>query len=166
MASWSPDGEWIYFSRGVASPSDVWKMPARGGDAIQLTHFGAFESHPSPDGQLIYFSKPSPGGRGIWSIPADGGVERPVPELEKFRRIGRSWGVIEQGIFFLSWEDAPQQTVRFLSFQTRRVTPLFRLQKQMQWGISALALSRDGRYAVATELDHSVNDLMMIENFR
>jgi len=138
-----------------------------GGDAIQLTHGGAFESHPSPDGKLIYFSKASSGtDRSIWSIPAGGGVETPVPEPAAFSRIGRTWGVIDQGIFFVSWEDGPQQTVRFLSFQTHQVTTLFRLQKQTQWGISSLAFSRDGHYGVATELDHSVNDLMLIENFR
>ena len=54
----------------------------------------------------------------------------------------------------------------FLSFRTHKVTPLFALQKQMQWGTGALVLSRDGRYALSAKLDHEVNDLMMIENFR
>jgi eukaryotic-like serine/threonine-protein kinase len=167
MPSWSPDGAWIYFSRGISSPSEIWRIQATDGEAIQVTHSGAFEAHLSPDGKLIYYSKQSPeGGRTIWSVPAAGGIEKPVPELAKFREMGRSWGVIEQGIYFVSYEDSPQQTVRLLSFRTYRVTPLFRLQKQMRWGIGSLALSREGHYAVAAQLDHAVNDLMMIDNFR
>jgi Tol biopolymer transport system component len=49
MPSWSPDGAWIYFSRGLSGAGELWKIPAAGGDAIQVTHSGAFESHPSPD---------------------------------------------------------------------------------------------------------------------
>jgi Tol biopolymer transport system component len=166
MPSWSPDGEWIYCSRGRSGPSEIWKLPAAGGDAVQVTHSGAFESRTSPDGRLVYYSKPTEGGRSIWSVPASGGVESPVSELEKYRGVGRCWGVIDEGIYFVSYEESSQQTVRFLSFRTRKVTPLFSLQKQEPWGVAALTFSRDGHYALATQLDHAVNDLMMIENFR
>jgi Tol biopolymer transport system component len=167
MPSWSSDGEWIYFSRGQSSPSEIWKIPAAGGEAVPVTHSGAFECHPSPDGAIIYFSKPTPqGDRAIWSVPAAGGVEKPVPELEQFHRIGRSWGVCQQGIYFMSYEESAQQTVHFLSFRTHRVTRLFALQKQEHRDTGALALSLDGHYALAAELDHAVNELMMIENFR
>ena len=93
-------------------------------------------------------------------------MEKPVLEMAAFRGIGRCWGVTEQGIYFVSYEESPRQTVRFLSFQTRKVTALFSLSKQIQWGVSALTLSRDGRYAMAAQYDHAVNDLSMIENFR
>jgi hypothetical protein len=66
----------------------------------------------------------------------------------------------------MSHEDSAQQAVRFLSFRTRKVSLLFPLKNQMRWGVGSLAFSKDGRYALGTELDHSVNDLMMIENFR
>jgi len=167
MPTWSPDGQWIYFSRGLSGASDIWKMPAAGGEAVRLTHSGAFEARTSPDGAVIYYSKQTPkDGRAIWCVPAQGGEEKPVQALAEFRRIGRSWGVTEQGIYFVSYEDSPQQTVRLLSFRTNQVTPLFRLQKQVQWGIRALDFSRDGRYALGAQLDHSVSDLMLIDNFR
>lgn len=166
MPSWSPDGKWIYFSRGVTSASQLWRMPANGGEPTQITHSGAFESHPAPDGRVVFYTKSNTNDRPIWSVPAEGGVEEPVPELARFNRIIRSWGVTAKGIFFLSYEDSPQQLVRFFNFQTRAVTTLFQLRKQRQWGIGAVALTDDGRYAVVTELDHAVNDLMMIQNFR
>jgi eukaryotic-like serine/threonine-protein kinase len=172
MPSWSPDGQWIYFSRGISGASEIWKVAANGGagdEPVQLTRNGAFEARPSPDGSIVYYSKQTAKeGREIWSVSAlGGGEEKPVPELAAYRRIGRSWGVTEQGIYFVSYEEgAAHQTVRLFSFRTRKVTSLFPLQKQVQWGIRALALSRDGRYGLGAQLDHSVSDLMMIENFR
>jgi hypothetical protein len=89
-----------------------------------------------------------------------------VEELVNFRGIRRSWGVIERGIYFVSYEESPQQTVQFLSFQTRKISALFLLEKPLASFGPALALSRDGRYALAAQLDHAVDDLMMIEDFR
>jgi hypothetical protein len=127
---------------------------------------GAFEAQPSPDGRLVYYTKQSPtGGYSIWSIPSGGGPEERVSELQRFHGITRCWGVLEQGIYFMSNEDSPRQTVRFLSFQTHQVTDLFKLDKQFSWGVGALAFSRDGRYALTVQLDHAVSDLVMIENF-
>ena len=115
---------------------------------------------------MVYFTKQVHGPEcAIWSIPAAGGPEKLVAELAPFNRISRGWGVTEQGIYFMSYEYAAQQTVRLLNFKTHQVTPLLTLEKQVQWGVPSLALSRDGRYALAVQLDHTVNDYMMIENF-
>jgi Tol biopolymer transport system component len=166
MPSWSPDGEWIYFSRGLYVTRQIWKIPAAGGAAAQLTHTGAFEAAPSPDGKFVYFTKQVRGPEcTIWSVPTAGGPERLVAELASFKRISRGWGVNEHGIYFMSYEDSPQQTVRLLNFKTNKITPLFTLDKQVQWGVPSLAMSRDGRFALAVQLDHAVNDFMMIENF-
>jgi dipeptidyl aminopeptidase/acylaminoacyl peptidase len=34
---WSPDGKWIWFTSTRSGSSQVWKMPAAGGDAVQVT---------------------------------------------------------------------------------------------------------------------------------
>lgn len=167
MPSWSPNGEWVYFSRGLWGQADIWKVPAAGGAATQLTHTGAFEAAPSPDGKLVYFTKQVHSSFcAMWSVPAAGGPEKPVAELAKFERIKRAWGVTERGIYFVSYERSRKQTVRLFSFKTHRVAPLFTLEKQVQWGVPSLALSQDGRYAMTVQLDHAVNDLMMIDNFQ
>src|SRR5439155_20245114 len=46
---WSHDGRWIYFAPGTATVN-VWKVPAEGGKAVQVTTNGAFSSRESPDG--------------------------------------------------------------------------------------------------------------------
>jgi TolB protein len=56
---WSPDGEWIAFIRRVDNSSDVWVIPAEGGDPVQLTEEGDVTAPEwSPDGNHIAFLDP------------------------------------------------------------------------------------------------------------
>jgi eukaryotic-like serine/threonine-protein kinase len=163
MPSWSSDGKWIYFKSDRSGTDQIWKIPAAGGAAIQLTRGGACEGFASPDGKLVYFTKRAWGA--IWMVPVNGGPEMPLPGLEDFDRIFRSWGVLDQGIYFMSRQDAPRQTVRFFSFATHQVTPLLTLDKEPIWDYPDMAFSRDGRRLLSAHLDQEVNDLMLIENF-
>jgi hypothetical protein len=82
--------------------------------------------------------------------------------MERFDRIFRAWGVVDRGIYFISKEDTPYQTIRFFSFATRRVISLATLEKD---AILNVILSRDGTQLLAACLDQEVNDLMLVENF-
>src|SRR5579863_1815033 len=82
----SPDGKWLAFSAEYAGNSDVYVMPAEGGEPKRLTW------HPgpdlvqgwTPDGKSVLFSStratwaPSAAPR-FWTVPAEGGVETPLP---------------------------------------------------------------------------------------
>jgi TolB protein len=60
---WSPDGEWIAFIHRVDEQSNLWIVPADGGDPIQLTDEGGITGPAwSPDGQQIAFVRQD-GGR-------------------------------------------------------------------------------------------------------
>ena len=92
-------------------------------------------------------------------------MEQPIPEL-RAAGCGRAWGVVKQGIYFISKEDKPEQTIKFFSFATRRVTPLLTVDNDSLTSPTSLVMSPDGRWLLYTRVDHSVNDLMMMENFR
>jgi Tol biopolymer transport system component len=160
MPSWSHDGRWLYFKSQRSGSDQMWRIPATRGSAIQVTHYGGSEPFASPDGNLVYYTKKVWGQ--IWTVPVEGGPEKPLPELESFGRIFRSWGVVDQGIYFVSREELPYQTIRFFSFATRQVTPLVTLDRDPIWNV---ALSRDGRLLLYACLDQEVNDLMLIGNF-
>jgi eukaryotic-like serine/threonine-protein kinase len=163
MPSWSANGKWIYFKSERSGSDQIWKVSTRGGAATQLTWLGGSEAFASPDGKLIYFTKRAWGT--IWMVPANGGKEEPLRELESFDKIFRSWGVVDQGIYFMSREDQVHQTVRFFDFATHRIVPLLTLDKEPIWDYPDVALSRDGHRLLFACLDHEVNDLMLIENF-
>lgn len=164
MPSWSPDGNRIYFTSDRSGSDQIWWVPASGGSATQLTQGGAFEAFLSSDGKLVYFTKHE--GGAVWTVPADGGAERPVPEMERFDKIFRSWGVVREGIYFMSKVQGERQAVRFFSFVTRQVTPLLALEREPIWDYPDVALSPDGRRLLTARIDQEVNDLMLIENFR
>lgn len=164
MPSWSADGKWVYFKSNASGSNQIWKIPVDGGVATQLTQGGAGEAFASPDGKLVYFRKRT--WSSIWMVPVEGGIEKPVPELERFDRIFRSWGVVNQGIYFMSRQDGPRQAIHFFSFGTRQVTQLATLDKEPIWDYPNVALSNDGRRLLFACLDKEVNDLMLIENFR
>ena len=77
----SPDGSTIAFvvtvmdrdaNRGA---SDIWLVPARGGDARRLTSSPAADMNPrwSPDGQAIAFISTRSGSPQVWKIDPNGG---------------------------------------------------------------------------------------------
>lgn len=164
--SWSPDGQWIYLTCRLSGARQIWKVPSTGGNAVQITFGGAYEGKPSPDGTMVYFTKPADNGCcAIWSVPAQGGAEKPVAELQRFDRLQRSWGVLKEGLYFVTADEDRLPVAQFLVFRSGRVSPLFVLHKQTIPSLPSLALSQDGRFAAAVQLDQSVNDLMMIGNF-
>src|SRR5215469_4196660 len=164
MPSWSPDGKRIYFMSDRSGSNQIWWVPAGGGAATQITQGGALEAFASPDGKMVYFTKR--GWSSPWTVPVDGGTERPVPELERFDKIFRSWGVVRDGIYFISRVQGKRQTVRFFSFVTRQVTPLLTLDGELIWNYPNVALAPDGRRLLTARFDQEVSDLMLIENFR
>ena len=164
MPSWSADGKQIYFKSDRSGKDQTWSIPVEGGTTAQITRDGACEAFASSDGKLLYYTKGCPGA--IWTVPIEGGAEKPVPELQRYDQIFRSWGIIPEGIYFMSREENSRQTVRFFSFATRQVSSLLTLDREPIWDYPNVTLSSDGRRLLTVRLDQEVNDLMLIENFR
>ena len=80
VPSWSRDGRWIYFTSnrnadGGSGRLQIWKMPADGGEAVQMTRQGGFEPMESPDGQWLYFTQDR-GSSSIRRMPTGGAPKR------------------------------------------------------------------------------------------
>lgn len=67
----SPDGSEILF----CYQGDIWKVPAKGGDAVRLTTMDSYEATPvwSPDGKSVAFSSDRHGNFDVFVMPATGG---------------------------------------------------------------------------------------------
>ncbi len=72
--AWSADGNQIAFSSDRNGNSDIWVVPAGGGDAVQLTTDPASDNHPdwSLDGSQIAFASRRTGSYDIWLMSAAG----------------------------------------------------------------------------------------------
>jgi Tol biopolymer transport system component len=170
-ASFSRDGRWIYFTSDRTGRYEIWKAPASGGDAEQLTSNGGFMPERSPDGAYVYYvqtwNPPSP----LWRVPASGGA----PEKVLDGVLLANFVVLERGIYYIDRPsgqgasqmiDAPSGETRlqYFDFATRRSTTVARNLGNVFVG--PLTASPDGLTIFFCRVDSSVDDLMLVENFR
>jgi Tol biopolymer transport system component len=158
-ASWSQDGGWIYFSSSRSGADQVWKVPAGGGAAVQVTQAGGNGALESADGKTLFFVKGS-GHNGLWKMPVEGGQETQI--LPDVHRV--NYAVTDKGIYFTP-HAGPDGTssVQFLNFATGRTTQIVKVPRELELG---LGVSPDGRTLLYSQVDHTGSNLMLIENFR
>ena len=67
---YSPDGAWILFESDVTGNRDIWRIPATGGEAQQLTSYEGFDTAPfwAPDGTRVVFESDRSGFKNIWIL--------------------------------------------------------------------------------------------------
>jgi Tol biopolymer transport system component/DNA-binding winged helix-turn-helix (wHTH) protein len=160
---WARDGRWIYFA--TQGPGAIWKVPAEGGAAVQLTKEGRFDPMESVDGTRVFYVVDLYEGRKltnqIWSVPADGGEER----YETAMTTNASWGPARDGIYFI--DDAVTGSpgrLTFYDFATRHSHKVAELPRAGFPG--DLSVSRDGRIIFYAQTDEFAADIMLVEGFR
>jgi Tol biopolymer transport system component len=170
VASWSADGRWIYFSstRAGAIP-DIWRVSPEGGPAFRLTRTGRFDAKASADGRYLFYLDRHPAsmaedgipGARLMRAPLAGGQDEVVLEhVQPFL-----WSVTDAGIVFVTRE-ADFDVIDAYRFSDRRVTRVGRLGFRLPGIVRSLAVSRDGRWALATQMVRFDSDLMLLDNFR
>jgi tricorn protease-like protein len=168
--SFSRDGQWIYFTSNRTGERYLWKVPVSGGDVVQVTKAVAYRAQESPDHAYVYYvetmDRPSP----LWRLPVSGGI--PVKILEGV--VLGNFQVLERGIYYIdraSGEggffaiDGPSGETRlqYFDFATRRSTTTARNLGNVDVG---LTVSPDGRTILYSRVDSSIDDLMLVDNFR
>jgi eukaryotic-like serine/threonine-protein kinase len=168
--SFSRDGQWIYFSSADAGAAGIWKIAVSGGAAIQVTNAVGAVSIESPDGRDLYYVEAAERPSALWRFPLTGGA--PVKILEGV--IFGNFDVIDRGIYYIDRaaglaggffiERARGETrLQYFDFSTRRSTIVAHNLGTVGPGLSA---SRDGRTVFFSRVDSSVDELMIVDNFR
>jgi hypothetical protein len=161
VPSWSRVGKWIYFCSNRSGDQELWKIPAAGGQAVQLTQTGGFEAKESKDGKWLYYSKESE--QGVWRMPIQGGTGILVLN----RKTERFWDLTDQGICFIDVAATPRPTINVYNFDTQRLTRIGSVDKEpATLGSGALAVSPDGQWVLYPQVDHVESHIMLVENFR
>jgi eukaryotic-like serine/threonine-protein kinase len=160
----SHDGKWIYFGSTRTGRLEIWRLPAEGGQAVQVTHEGGAIPFESLDGKKVYYQKKL-AASDVWQVPVAGGEETrvlgPAGQLK--------FAVVADGIYFI--EPGPPgyagwikgNSLKFFSFAKGTAEKVFDIKYLPQIGLS---LSPDGRYVLFSQTDPFVCDLMLVENFR
>ncbi len=158
LPSWSRDGKWIYFVSERTGAIQVWKMPAQGGQAVQVTKQGGHIALESPDGKTLYYAK-SCDAPGLWKLPVEGGEETPVLEQFAGEQCDK-WGVTAEGIYFYN---VATKAIEFFNFATHRTTQMAKPEKDAR---CFLSLSPDGRWILYSQVDQRTGKIILVENFR
>jgi Tol biopolymer transport system component len=165
MASWSRDGNWIYFCSNRSGDFQIWKAPSGGGEAFQVTKQGGFEAFEAPDGQLLYYTK-ARGPGSIWQVPVTGGEEKQVSEQLSID-YWRYWAVADNGIYFASAPLADRASeIDLYSFATHRVSRISTLERGPLLGLPGMTVSPDRRSILLAQPGQTLSNIMLIENFR
>jgi hypothetical protein len=160
----SHDGKWIYFASIRSGRWEVWRLPAEGGEVVQVTHEGGAIPFESTDGKVVYYQK-TLGDSEVWKVPVTGGEETRV-----LGPAGQTqFAVVADGIYFI--EPGPPgfggwikgNSLKFFSFVKVSPEKVFDIKYWPQIGLS---VSPDGRYTLFSQMDPFVQDLMLVENFR
>jgi Tol biopolymer transport system component/DNA-binding winged helix-turn-helix (wHTH) protein len=167
LPSWSRDGQWVYYASNREGEWQIWKSPAAGGQAVQVTQHGGFEAFESLDGGFLYYTKPigliwAFGLSSIWRIPVAGGEETLVVE----RTSVGYWGLLNDGLCYLDPSGDLPFSIQYLNFATGHNTRIGSIDKEPIWNYSNFAVSPDGRWILYTKRPREERDLMLVENFR
>lgn len=84
LHGWSPDGKYLIYTAERNGEFDIYKIKAKGGKEIRLTHAKGLDdgSEFTPDGQYIYFNSNRTGAMQIWRMKPDGSQQEQVTNDE------------------------------------------------------------------------------------
>ena len=68
---WSPDGKWVLYSMAVAGNTDIYRVPATGGQSVRLTNTPGIDigGSYSPDGSKVVFESDRSGAQQCYVMP-------------------------------------------------------------------------------------------------
>jgi eukaryotic-like serine/threonine-protein kinase len=168
---WSRDGAQIYYGELGAMGWNIWRVPATGGRAEQVTHDGGDRAFETADGKnLVYVREQDRKGSPVLILPLDGGSARELVECAYGVSVGA------RGVYYFPCRPGGPPVplavdrsldVRLIDPATGRdrlITTLSNIGTgDVYWGPR---MSPDGRTIVYAKLVTDGGDLMMIENFK
>lgn len=160
LPSWSANGDWIFFTSNRTGENQLWKMPAGGGEAVQITKHGALQAQPAPDGKTIYYSKEKTSG--LWRVPTAGGEESAVTELSEAGAVN-SWAVTSTGIYFIARPEQPPYKPMFYDFSTARTKEIAGTDKLPPPEFIGFTASPDGKTILFARFDRRASSIILAE---
>lgn len=149
-ANLSPDGKWIAFAWDVTGESELWVMPASGGQPRQVTFkTGVFAPVWTPDGKGLFYSADKDGNEqpGYFALTPDGMMESEV--LPAARGDFRIFGDFAQDGSFIYASTARGTGV--FDIYRGTLSGESELIVESELGLVAQSISPDGKYALVTD---------------
>ena len=166
-ATFSRDGESIYFASNRSNGWQIWKMQSSGGRAEQITTEGGFLAQEAVDGGSLYFSTARE--PGVWQLPLRDPARptRTSPGVEAVLVIGNmdladcgSWTVGNTGVYYVKRGPTAIHLRRHEDGADSRV---FEPTKQIPLYERTLSLSADGSSLLFSMIDRSDDEVLRVD---
>ncbi|MBV9082105.1 MAG: PD40 domain-containing protein [Acidobacteriaceae bacterium] len=155
MPSWSRDGRCIYFASRRTGNWQIWKAPAEGGRATQVTKNGGGRPLESAGGKFLFYMKLN---NGLWRMPLSGGEEQQVL-VEPMGGLVAPYALGRNKVYFVRKD---RQSIAVLNLANGKITAIAHTPRPVGLGLS---VSPDERLLLYSQLDHVSSELMLVENF-
>src|SRR5689334_757373 len=131
--SCSRDGSAIYMS----SNSQIWKLPAAGGEGSQVTRTGGMLMLESADGKDLYYVKNLEWPVSLWRMSSTAGASQAGEPVKLLNHL--AWAqffVLDKGIYYLT-NIAGENRLEFFSFASGKSTTVARHMGNIRGGLTA-----------------------------
>lgn len=162
LPSWSSDGTQIYFSSDATGGRELWRIPAGGGEATQLTKRGGYTSRETADGIWLYFAKPT---SGIWRMPGPKSAKGLSPDAEEFvvevsgDNELASWDVVDGEVVYFR-QVAGGSRVEAYQVERKVTRTLATSRERIVGGV---AVSPDRKWVAFGRLDRAESNVMVAD---
>lgn len=163
IPSWSRDGRFLYFGSDRSGDFQIWRMPAAGGPATQITRNGGYAAWESLDSRSLLYTKfdgKDEGARGLWRMDlATGAEKRLIDDSINWSRTA----VTADAIYYISWRRENENWLYRFDLAARRSEPLLKLQRASGIGFT---IAPGARWFLYTSTERRGSGLMLAELHR
>jgi dipeptidyl aminopeptidase/acylaminoacyl peptidase len=171
--SFSRDGRFIYFTGPDAQGQNrIWKVAVSGGTPVKVTETPGDIPVESYDGSYLFYVETVPRPSALWRLQLGGGSPTKIADAV----LNGAFDVAEKGVYYIDHAAAgsgvaqPQldsrggeMRLQYYAFATGRTVTVAANVGPTFLGLST---SRDGHTVFFPRVDASVDELMLVENFR
>lgn len=158
---WSRDGEWIFFTSIRQGKYEIWKVPANGGEAVQVTRGGGRIPYASPDGRYLYYTRQEL----LRRIDLRSNHDEAVAGLES-TIVERFWHPTSNHIYFSPVKAAQKSALFRLGLRSRTIEKLIDIDGVLPIGRPGIAVSGDEKRIAFCYTSYQQSDILIAENSR
>ncbi|MBN1482532.1 serine/threonine-protein kinase [candidate division KSB1 bacterium] len=161
IPSWSRDGQFIYFGSNRGRDRQIYKMPARGGDAVQVTQGGGNFGYESFDSKFFFYIN-------LGEVETSGPLYQvDLESRQESIAINENiyafrWVVNPEGIYYIVANENNEPVLKLYRYPERTIEQIGILER---WCLF-FDVSDDGKYMLLWFSEDYSGDIYMVDFFR
>ncbi len=164
--TYSHDGQWIYLLR--EDRPGIWRMPAGGGAAVQITANHAARPIESADGRFLFYARNEGAETSLWRMPSRGGPEQKIVGFARSAGYPRmvQFALARRGLYCIPYDHPDRPAgIDLVDLRTGAIKHVLTVDMPQRFNAGGFSVSPDERWLLYVLYDFE-DDIMQFENFR